>query len=133
MPDISVTGDSPVAHVFTRQPDTDTVCVADGYDVRLHVRSGHLVIEDGTSRVRRVRRYPRTEARDTGGLARVVILGTAGYVTMEAVRWCAALGIAIIQADRDGRVLLCSPGMNGDARIRESQVHAQAGGPDLRR
>jgi CRISPR-associated protein Cas1 len=126
--ELSVTGDSPVADVFTRQPATESVCVADGYDVRAHVRGGHLVIEDGTRRIRRVRRYPRSDTRTTGGLARVVILGTAGYVTMEAVRWCADLGIPIVQADRDGCVLLCSPGMQGDARIRESQVHAQVGG-----
>jgi CRISPR-associated protein Cas1 len=57
----------------------------------------------------------------------MVILGSTGYVSLEAIRWCADLGITIVQLDRAGRVLMSSPGQAGDARLRSAQAHAAPG------
>jgi CRISPR-associated endonuclease Cas1 len=110
--------------------------VVDGLNVSVTVRRGELVIEDGIGRARRTRKIPRADARaqqppgvsDDWGLARLVILGNTGYVSLEALHWCADLGVAVVHIDRDGRLLMSSPGQSGDARIRETQVYAQPGG-----
>lgn len=127
---------SPVREVFTRSPANQSVIVVDGHGIRITVARGHLVIEDGIGDTRRSRRIPRIDARsqqppgasDDWGLARLVILSPTGYVSLEAVRWCTELGVQIIYADRDGRLLMASPGQSGDARIREAQVYAQQNG-----
>ena len=105
--------------------------VADGYGVKIHVARGHLTVEDGIGGTRRTRRIPRVDAtaqlQTTSSetrIARLVILSDTGFVTMEAMRWCADLGVTVIQLDRTGRILMCSPGQSGDARLRAAQVHA---------
>lgn len=127
---------SPVRETYIRESANPTVIVADGYGLKIHVVRGHLVIEDGIGRTRRTRRIPRVDARSQQppgasqdwGVARLVILGSTGYVSLEAFRWCADLGVQIMHADRDGRLMMASPGQSGDARIREAQVHAQPNG-----
>ncbi len=101
------------------------VLVADGYGVRVHVRRGQLMIEDGLGTQRRCRELARVE-RD---VRRLVILADTGALTLEAVRWCADVGIAVVQVDRDARVLLVAgaPGTD-DARLRRAQA-AAAGSP----
>jgi CRISP-associated protein Cas1 len=124
--EVSVTGsESPVFELFSRQPQDTSVVVADGYGVRVHVSKGHLVVEDGIGRARRVRKIPR-QPRE---VSRLVILGSAGFVTLEALRWCADLGIAVVNLERSGRLLMSAPGMSGkareDARLISAQVRAQ--------
>jgi CRISPR-associated endonuclease Cas1 len=96
------------------------VCVARGFGVRIRVDHQHLVIEDGSGRDRRTRRY----ARATHGLSRVVVIGTEGYITYEALRWLSRLGIAYVHLDRDGNVLAATEGGGGDARLRRQQALA---------
>lgn len=136
--DVTITdSDSPVRYIFTRQPDNPSVIVADGYGVKIHVARGHLIIEDGIGETRRTRRIPRVDAtqpshrRETSTgihVSRLVILSDTGFVTLDALRWCADLGISVTQLDRTGRILMSSPGLGGDARLRASQVHAAADG-----
>jgi len=114
---------SPIREVFDRQPDSPAVLVADGHGIHISVARGHLIIEDGIGATRRTRKIPRMPRE----VARLVILGSTGYVTLEAVRWLADLDITLIQLDRDGRLLMSSPGQAGDARLRAAQVHAAEG------
>lgn len=54
-----------------------------------------------------------------------MILGDTGTVTLDAVRWCAAVGITVVQVDRTGRPLLvASPPGRDDARLRRAQALA---------
>ena len=122
----------PVRSIFTRQPDNPAVIVADGYGVKIHVSRGHLTVEDGVGSTRRTRRIPRVDATaqlqttsTETRVARLVILSDTGFVTMEAMRWCADLGVTVVQLDRTGRILMCSPGQAGDARLRAAQVRAE--------
>jgi CRISPR/Cas system-associated endonuclease Cas1 len=98
------------------------VCVADGFGIRIFIRRRHLVIQDGIGSHRR----ERTFARATAGIRRLIVLGHEGFVTLEALRWMADLGIAFIQIDRDGKLIGASaPPGNDDARLRRSQALAR--------
>lgn len=69
-----------MAEVFSRDATNPTVSVVDGWGLQVRVTRGHLEIEDGVGRHRRKRRY----ARATHGLARLVIIGATGMVSLEA-------------------------------------------------
>jgi CRISPR-associated endonuclease Cas1 len=127
---------SPVREIYTRQPDNPSVLVADGYNVSVRVARGHLVVEDGIGATRRVRRIPRVDATAPAQrsgkavrIARLVVLSDTGFVSMEAIRWCADMRVTLTQVDRDGRILMSSPGLAGDSRLRIAQVRAMNGGP----
>jgi CRISPR-associated endonuclease Cas1 len=97
------------------------VCVADGFGIRIFVRRRHLVVEDGIGRHRRERVF----ARATAGIRRLVIHGHEGFISLEAIRWLADLGIGYIQIDRDGRLTAGSaPLGNDDPRLRRAQALA---------
>lgn len=97
------------------------VLVIDGYGIALKVNKGHLVAEDGVGRMRRTRRFPKAGH----GLSRIVILGTDGYLSLEAVYWLDRLGIPLIQVTADGRPILSTTRMGlRNARLRRAQALA---------
>jgi CRISPR-associated endonuclease Cas1 len=96
------------------------VCVVEGYGVRVYVRDGRLKIEDGFPGERRERTYSRVRP----GIGRLVLLGHAGTITLEAFRWLADVGISLVQIDKDGRLLTTSAPSSGDARLRRAQALA---------
>ena len=106
--------------VLTHHLRRARVCVASGYGIKISVHRGHLVVEDGRGRERRTRRYSRA----THNMSRLVVTGTDGFVSLEAVRWLHRLGIALIHLDRDGNVLATSNPGRGDARLRRLQATA---------
>ncbi len=116
---------SAVAAVFERDSTDAHVLVVDGYGISLSVTRGHLLIRDGIGRHRRERKLPRAQRT----VRRIAILGHTGHLTLEAVRWCADTGIALIQLDTNGTTLLTA-GQSGtdDARLRRAQA-AAAGSP----
>jgi CRISPR-associated endonuclease Cas1 len=96
------------------------VCVATGYGIRLFVQRGQLVVEDGVGRDRRRRVYSRA----THGISRLVVIGTEGFISLEAIRWLQRLGISLIHLDRDATLLASSAVAAGDARLRRLQAVA---------
>jgi CRISPR-associated endonuclease Cas1 len=99
----------------------DGVLVVDGYGVKVSVNRGHLVVEDGFADLRRSGRF----SRSTSGLRRVVLLGHAGFVTLEAIRWLADVGAAYLHIDRSGRVLATSAVLGVDhPALRRAQAKA---------
>jgi CRISPR-associated endonuclease Cas1 len=96
------------------------VCVAEGFGLSVTVQRGRLVVRDGSGRDRRERVYGRVRCR----LARVVVLGAAGSLSLAAVRWLADLGIPLVHLDRDGRLLASSAASLADARVRRAQALA---------
>jgi len=104
-----------------RRPDSAGVCVADGFGVRVVVERGALEVHDGVGPHRRTRRYDRA----THGLRRLVILNAAGVVSLDALRWCANLGVGVLVLGPDGTAQLAStPRMTDDARLRRTQALA---------
>lgn len=95
-------------------------CVVEGYGVRVYVRHSRLHVSDGFGRNRRERVYSRMNP----GVARLVVLGFAGSVTLEAIRWLADLGIGFAHIDMDGRLLLTSTPGSENARLRRAQALA---------
>ena len=96
------------------------VCVASGFGIRVRVERNHLLVEDGSGRHRRTRRF----ARATHRLSRLVVIGREGYITLGAIRWLADTGIRLVHLDRDGNVLASSDSGGGDARLRRQQALA---------
>jgi CRISPR-associated endonuclease Cas1 len=85
---------------------------------------GRLVVADGLGTHRRERRYSRA----THGLARLVVLSSAGTVGLDALRWCAGAGVGVVVLDPFGGELhLTSGGIgNDDPRLRRAQALAMA-------
>jgi CRISPR-associated endonuclease Cas1 len=89
-----------------------------GYNSSASVDRGHLVLNDGTGMNRRHGRFPRVRH----GLKRLVVIGSTGMITFEALRWLADQGAAFVMLDRDGKVLAVSgPVGPSDARLRRAQ------------
>lgn len=71
-----------------------SVIVADGHNVKIAVRNGHLMIQDGVPSHPRVRRIPRNYSSRT----RLVQLGEIGYITWEAFKWMRECQMTLILA-----------------------------------
>jgi len=116
-----VTSPSAVEQVFARQPldASVVVVVVGGYGLRLTVHRGHLLVADGIGPHRRERLLPRAQRQ----VRRIVILGHTGTLTLDAIRWCTDVGIALVQIDTDGRVLMVG---HNPARTDSRLLRAQA-------
>jgi CRISPR-associated endonuclease Cas1 len=109
-----------LAETYAR-PDAAGVCVVDGFGVRVVVERGALEVHDGVGPHRRARRYDRA----THGLRRLVILDAAGAVSLDALRWCHALGVGVLVLGSDGTAQLAStPSTTDDGRLRRTQALA---------
>ncbi len=111
--------------IYRRESPDPAVMVADGENMKVTVRNGALSITDGTSPNVRVRTIPRIPRK----VARLVILGHHGYITLEAFRWLADQRITVSQLDQDARIMFTSPGQQGNCRLRRAQAYAAPGGP----
>ncbi len=113
-----------LAETFAHDTPNPSVCVADGFGVRIAVDRGRLVVADGLAAYRRERRYSRA----THGLSRLVVLSSAGTVGLEALRWCAGAGVGVVVLDPfAGEMHLTSGGVgNDDPRLRRAQALAMA-------
>ncbi len=113
-----------LAETFAHDTPNPAVCVADGFGIRIGVDRGRLVVADGLGTHRRERRYSRA----THGLARLVVLSSAGTVGLDALRWCAGAGVGVVVLDPFGGELhLTSGGVgNDDPRLRRAQALAMA-------
>jgi len=105
------------------------VLVVDGFGIALRVlHRGKLRVEDGIGRQRRSLTLDRAGC----GLERLVLIGHAGFVTLEALAWLRAIGAALVQIGRDGEVLAHSVPYGYDGHpIRRAQALAVTNGLDL--
>jgi CRISPR-associated endonuclease Cas1 len=89
-----------------------------GYNSSASVDRGHLILNDGIGMNRRQGSFPRVRH----GLKRLVVIGSTGMVTFEALRWLSDQDAAFVMLDRDGSVLAVSgPVGPSDARLRRAQ------------
>jgi CRISPR-associated endonuclease Cas1 len=96
------------------------VCAASGFGIKVFVQRGQLVVEDGIGRDRRRRIFNRA----THGISRLLVIGTDGFISLEATRWLHQLGVALIHLDRDSNILATSSPHGGDVRLRRLQAVA---------
>jgi CRISPR-associated endonuclease Cas1 len=100
-----------------------------GYGVRVQVNSGHLILQDGIADERRTMRLPRVNH----GLKRLVIIGSDGFITFEALRWLTDQDASFVMLERDGYVLATTgPVRPSDAKLRRTQALAHSSGTALR-
>lgn len=106
---------------YLRDPTDPSICVIDGYGVKVTVQYGHLEIHDGIGAHRRIRKYPKA----LHGLKRVVLIGHTGHITLEALYWLHNSGIPLHHIDHDGTPLYGSSAFgHEDARLRRAQALA---------
>jgi len=92
-----------------------------GFGIRVRMQSGHLEIEDGIGPDRRKIRL----ARVGHGLKRLVLIGSDGFITLEALHWLAAQDVPFVMVARDGKVqCVTGPVCPSDARLRRAQALA---------
>ena len=104
---------------------TRGVLAVSGYGLRLAVERGHLTVEEGAGRSRRRGRFSRV----TPELRRLVILGSSGTITLDAMRWLHDTGAHVVQLDHDGRlVAVTATARLDDARVRRAQALALTSG-----
>jgi CRISPR-associated protein Cas1 len=98
----------------------DTILTVDGYNASLHVERGHLVVRDGfTQEDRREIRFPRGRCR----VNRIVVRAPGGTITMDAIKWCSHMGIALSFMDSDSYLLNCMiPDMPHDGPVKRAQA-----------
>lgn len=114
-----------LAHVKTRRrsrpPAVSPVLVLTGYGLRLSVKRGHLVVEDGIADHRRVQRLSRIDRH----VKRIAIIGHAGTISLDAIRWLHDVKIPLMHLDADGRVLaLVGPDSPDHPQLRRGQALA---------
>jgi CRISPR-associated protein Cas1 len=105
------------------------VLVLNGYGIRVQVNAGHLLLHDGIADERRTIRLPRVNH----GLKRLVMIGSDGFITLEALRWISDVGAAFVMLDRRGKVLaVTGPVSSSDAKLRRAQALALGNGTALK-
>lgn len=99
---------------------SDSVLVVEGYAASLNVERGHLVVKDGfTTEDRREIHFPRGRC----AVERIVIRAPGGTVSMEAISWCASMGIAISFVASDSTLLNCMvPDGPHDGPVKRAQA-----------
>jgi CRISPR-associated endonuclease Cas1 len=106
----------------------DGVLVLSGYGLRVAVERGHLAVADGIGKERR----SGLLAKATCGLTLLVVLGHAGTVSLEALRWLHDVGSAFVQLGADAEVIAATaPPGTDDARLRRAQALATTNGIGL--
>lgn len=98
-----------------------SVLVLEGYDARLYVERGHLVTRDGFANEGKIRetRFPRGRC----AIERIVVRAPGGTISMEAINWCAAMGIAISFVASDSTLLNCLvPDAPHDGPVKRAQA-----------
>jgi len=79
----------------------DGILTLSGHGVRVSVERGHLDVEDGLGEERRAGRFNKIDP----SLKRVVIIGSAGVVTLDAIHWLHDVGVPLIHLRADGTLL----------------------------
>src|SRR5574341_395965 len=104
------------------------VLTLSGFGLRVAVDRGHLVVEYGIGTQRRRGRFSRV-SRD---LKRLIVLGHAGMVSFEALRWLHDVGTAFVQIGANGDLIAAAGpvGLN-EPRLRRAQALAAQNGVGL--
>jgi CRISPR-associated endonuclease Cas1 len=118
--DVDATVDE-LARVHARDATNDQIVVLDGAGCALRVRYGSLVAEDGIGRQRRTRRFSRAAPPE-----RVVVLATSGFLGLDALAWCDAVGTPVVGIDpHDGEVrYMTATNSKRDQRLLRAQAAA---------
>ena len=100
-----------------------------GYCVQIRVDRGHLLLDEGIGPNRRSARLPRVGH----GLRRLVVIGSAGMISLAALRWLSDQDVAFTMLERSGKLLaVTGPVHPSDAKLRRAQALAHSSGAAVR-
>jgi CRISPR-associated endonuclease Cas1 len=100
------------------------------FGIKLRVDRSHLFASWGVGLERYQARLSRIEARK---LRRVVLIGSDGYCTLEALRFISETGGALVMLDKRGKALMvCGPVSPSDSKLRRAQSLSLGNGVALR-
>lgn len=120
---------TPLPSPIVEQIPKHGILVMSGFGLRLQVQHGHLSAEWGIGEERHQVRLPRVNRN----LKRVIIIGSDGFATFDAIRWISDIGASLIFLDRRGKLLFAStPTAPSDVRLRRAQCLALENGTALR-
>ena len=99
-----------------------------GFGLQLQMQNGHLYAQWGIGEDR----YSVSLPRVNRNLRRVIIIGSDGFATFDAIRWISDIGASLIFLDRRGKLLFAStPTAPSDVRLRRAQCLAVGNGTAL--
>jgi CRISPR-associated endonuclease Cas1 len=105
------------------------VLVLWGFGIKVRVDRAHLLAEWGVGLRRHQVRLPRVNR----GLKRLVLVGSDGYITLEALRWISDVDASFLMLDKRGKALMvCGPCAPSDSKLRRAQSLALNNGTALR-
>jgi CRISPR-associated endonuclease Cas1 len=100
-----------------------------GYGMRLQVQHGHLCADWGVGRDR----YNIRLSRVNRDLKRIIVVGSGGFATFDALRMIADIGASLIFLDGRGKLLFAStPTAPSGVRLRRAQCLALENGTALK-
>src|SRR5712692_5599848 len=113
-----------------RQLSKHGVLVLHGFGIKVHMVNSHLCAEWGVG----LERYQVRLSRVVGHkLRRVILLGSDGYISLEALRFISDVGATFSMIDKRGKALMvCGPVASSDSKLRRAQSLAIANGIALR-
>src|ERR1700674_254834 len=101
-----------------------------GFGIKVCVDRGHLCAEWGVGLDRHQVRLSRVDGHK---LRRVVLIGSDGYATLEALRFISDVGASFSMLDKRGKALMvCGPTAPSDSRLRRAQSLALGNGTALK-
>ena len=100
---------------------SDRVITVEGYNAQLSVERGHLVVRDGFANegLTRELHFPRGRCE----VERIVVRAPGGTISMDAIDWCARMGIAVSFVASDSTLLNCLiPDAPHDGPVKRAQA-----------
>jgi CRISPR-associated endonuclease Cas1 len=114
--------------IFEQIPKHGTLFMS-GYGMRLQVQHGHLCADWGVGRGRHKCHLSRVNRN----LKRIIVVGSRGFATFEALRLVADIGASLIFLNGRGKLLFAStPTAPSDVRLRRAQCLALKNGTALK-
>src|SRR6266571_3145259 len=113
-----------------RQIPKHGVLVLHGFGIKVRLDCGYFLAEWGVGLDRYQVRFSRVEGHK---LRRVILLGSDGYISLEALRFITDVSASFFMIEKRGRALMvCSPVAPSDSRLRRAQSLAITNGTALR-
>src|SRR5438552_8655621 len=106
------------------------VLVLHGFGIKVRLDQNHFFAEWGVGLHRYQMRLSRVEGHK---LRRVILLGSDGYISLEALRFISDVGATFSMIDKRGKALMvCTPVAPSDSKLRRAQSLALINGTALR-
>ncbi|MFZ0366012.1 MAG: CRISPR-associated endonuclease Cas1, partial [Candidatus Cybelea sp.] len=99
----------------------ERIITIEGYNARLHVDRGHLIARDGFPSEGKMKEihFPRGRC----AIERIIVRARGGTISMEAIDWCARMGIAVSFVSSDSTLLNCLvPDAPHDGPVKRAQA-----------